>query len=104
MRKSEENGSGVQTINLLIAGLAKQITEAEAEEKDAQVHHEMLMQGAAERRPKPTQRLPLEGHEDDKAEPVRDLGATNEYIHDLHLNCDWLVSTAMSAGKPEQTR
>merc|ERR1719343_1697471 len=90
-------------INLLIADLDKQMTEARAEEKDAQGDYETLMQDSAEKRTADSKSLSekqatkadteaaVEGHEDDKASATKSLGATNKYIASLHTDCDWLL-------------
>merc|ERR1719203_2396883 len=48
-KQSEANGGVVQMINLLIADLDKEITEVEAEEKDAQADYETLMADSADK-------------------------------------------------------
>merc|ERR1719476_627972 len=101
--KSGENGGVVQMINLLIADLDKQMTEGEAEEKDAQADYETLMADSAEKRTADSKSLSekqgakadteaaVEGHQDDKASATNSLGATNKYIASLHTECDWLI-------------
>jgi len=102
-KQSEANGGVVHMINLLIADLDKQMTEAEAEEKDAQGDYETLMQDSAEKRTADSKSLSekqgakadteaaVEGHQDDQASAKKELGATEKLIADLHSECDWLT-------------
>merc|ERR1719264_2207671 len=90
-------------INVLIGDLDKQMTEAEAEEKNAQADYEALMTDSAEKRSADSKSLSeksgtkadteaaLEGHTEAKASIAKQLGATMKYIASLHVECDWLV-------------
>jgi len=103
VKQSEANGGVVQMINLLIADLDKDMTEATAEEKDAQADYETLMQDSAEKRTADSKSLSekelakadtetaVEGHTDDLASANKELGATVKYIASLHAGCDWLL-------------
>merc|ERR1740129_2417438 len=102
-KQSEANGGVVQMINLLIADLDKEITEAEAEERDAEADYETLMADSAEKRTADSKSLSekqgakadteaaVEGHQDDEASTQNELGATMKYISSLHAECDWLT-------------
>jgi len=102
-KQSESNGGVVQMLNLLIADLDKDMTEARAEEKDAQGDYEQMMADSAEKRTADSKSLSekqatkadteaaVEGHEDDKASATKELAATNKYIASLHAECDWLM-------------
>jgi len=102
-KKSEEHGGVVQMIGLLIADLDKEMTEAETTEKDSQADYEALMKDSAEKRAQDSKTLSdkegdkastegeLEAHKDTLKEASQDLGATLKYIHDLHMECDWLL-------------
>jgi len=102
-KQSEANGGVVQMINLLVADLDKEITEAEAEEKDAQADYETLMADSADKRTADSKSLSekqgakadteaaVEGHQDDKASAQNELGSTLKYISSLHAECDWLT-------------
>merc|ERR1719355_354504 len=59
-------------IGLLIADLDKEMTEAETTEKDSQADY-------------------LEMMKDTLKEGQTDLASTLKYIHDLHMECDWLL-------------
>jgi len=102
-KQSESNGGVVQMITLLIGDLDKQMTEAEAEEKDAQADYETLMTDSADKRSADSKSLSeksstkadtegmLEKHTADKESTAKQLGATLKYIASLHAECDWLV-------------
>jgi len=102
-KQSEANGGVVQMVNLLIADLDKDMTEAQADERDAQGDYEQLMADSAEKRTSDSKSLSekqgakadtqaaVEGHEDNKASATNELAATTKYIASLHAECDWLV-------------
>merc|ERR1712087_638887 len=101
--QSEANGGVLQMVDLLVADLDKEMTEAEAEEKDAQADYETLMQDSAEKRSADSKSLSekegakadteaaVEGHQDDEASAQKELGATMKLISSLHAECDWLT-------------
>merc|ERR1719270_259830 len=103
VKQSESNGGVVQMLTLLIGDLDKQMSEAEAEEKDAQADYETLMTDSADKRSADSKSLSektstkadteamLERHNADKDSTARQLGATLKYISSLHVECDWLV-------------
>merc|ERR1740121_986617 len=90
-------------INLLIQDLEKDMTEAKAEEKDAQSDYEVLMRDSAEKRAADVKALTekagakadlegnLEEHHSNKKGATKELGATNRFIAQLHSECDWLT-------------
>merc|ERR1719310_539591 len=90
-------------IDLLIKDLDKEMTEAEAEEKDAQADYEQLMSDSAEKRAADSKSLAeqeaakadaeaaLQQQGADKKAAEKELGATLQYIHSLHNECDWLL-------------
>lgn len=102
-KQSESNGGVVQMINLLIADLDKDMTEAKAEEKNSQADYETMMADSAEKRTADSKSLSekqaakadtqaaVEGYSDDKASATNELAATNKYIASLHAECDWLT-------------
>merc|ERR1712194_724861 len=77
--------------------------EAKAEEKDAQQDYEQAMEDAKEKRAQDSKTLAdkegaradlkaaLEKHVSDKKATEKELLATNQYIHTLHSECDWLL-------------
>merc|ERR1719384_1326184 len=90
-------------IDLLIADLAKEITEAETEEKDSQADYEEMMSDSAAKRTTDSQSLneknaakadataALEAHTDARAEGAKELMANAKFISSLHGECDWLL-------------
>merc|ERR1712066_1212164 len=90
-------------VDLLVADLDKEMTEAEAEEKDAQADYEVLMQDSAEKRAADSKSLSekqgakadteaaVEGHEDELAATSKEHMANERYIASLHTECDWLL-------------
>merc|ERR1719323_1649568 len=101
---SREDSMGVMAMmDLLIADLDKEMTEAETEEKDAQADYETTMRDSAEKRTKDSKLLgekestkadleaDLETHTEDKASTTKELMATLQYIQSLHNECDWLL-------------
>merc|ERR1719264_922403 len=102
-KKSEDSMGVMAMMDLLIADLDKEMTEAETEEKDAQIDYEKTMQDSAEKRTKDSKLLgekestkadleaDLETHTEDKASTTKELMATLQYIQSLHNECDWLL-------------
>jgi phage host-nuclease inhibitor protein Gam len=101
--KKPEGTGVIAMIDLLVADLDKETTEATTEENDAQSDYEKAMSGAAKKRAqdsksltdKSAERAKLEeslGEELDQKDGLKkDLGATLKYIHSLHAECDWLL-------------
>merc|ERR1719503_196896 len=102
-KKSEENTGVLAMMDLLIKDLDKEMTQATAEEKDAQADYEQLMKESAEKRAEDSKALTdkqaakanmeaeLQSHQDTKASTEGEMAATLEYIHSLHAECDWLI-------------
>merc|ERR1719353_1336363 len=90
-------------INLLIKDLDKEMTEAETSEEDAQKDYEESMKDAAEKRTNDSKAITekssakakleteLEEHKEGKASAEKELMATEQYIGNLHSECDWLL-------------
>jgi len=90
-------------IDLLIKDLDKEMTEAAAEEKDAQADYNEFMTNSAEQRSTASKSLTekegakanaeaaLQDQNASKTSAANELGATLEYIKSLHLDCDWLM-------------
>jgi len=99
---SEENGGVIAMVNVLIADLDKEITEAQTEEKDAQGDYEVMINDSAAKRRADSKSLSekkaakadseasLESHGDDKASATKELAVNARVIHELHAECDWL--------------
>jgi len=105
-KKSEESNGVIAMIDLLIKDLQKEMTVAQAEEKDAQESYEKAMADAADKRAQDSKSLTdkqgakadmqseLEQQTADKKSTDKELGATLQYIHNLHGECDWLLKYA----------
>ena len=90
-------------IDLLIKDLAKEMTEAETDEKDAQADYEQMMQDSKAKRTTDSKALAakssakadteaeLQAHGEHHAEGSQELMATMKYISSLHSECDWLL-------------
>merc|ERR1719265_2211722 len=88
-------------IDLMVKDLTKEMTEAEATEKDAQADYEQAMKDAAEKRATDTKSLAdkekakaetgasLEANTEEKKATTKTLMATLEHIQSLHAECDW---------------
>jgi predicted nucleic acid-binding Zn-ribbon protein len=102
-KKSEESNGVIGMIDLLIADLTKEMTEAKTTELDAQADYEQAMKDAAEKRAEDTQTLAdkqkakaeteaeMEANKEEKAGTTKSLMATLEHIQSLHGECDWLL-------------
>merc|ERR1711979_22519 len=90
-------------IDLLIKDLEKELTEAEAEEKNSQADYETMMKDSAAKRTTDSKALTEKGsakadteaalgdHTAAKADAGKELMATMKYISSLHAECDWLL-------------
>jgi len=102
-KKGEESNGIIAMIDMLIKDLEKEMTQAELEEKDGQEDYEQFMKDSATKRAEDSKSMTdkegaladletgLGQQKSDKAQAEKDLGALNEYIHSLHLECDWLI-------------
>merc|ERR1719152_429348 len=93
-------------IDLLVKDLDKEMTEATAEEKDAQADYESFIKSSAEKRAEDSKSLTdkaaakadleaeLEKQKATTASTTKELEATHAYIASLHAECDWLVQYA----------
>merc|ERR1719198_2402947 len=102
-KKGEESNEIIAMIDMLIKDLEKEMTQAELEEKDGQEDYETFMKDSATKRAEDSKTMTdkegaladletgLGQQKSDKAQAEKDLGALNEYIHSLHLECDWLI-------------
>merc|ERR1719150_2940700 len=102
-KKSEDSMGAMAMIDLLMADLDKEMTEAETTEKDAQSDYEKAMKDAADKRTADSKLLSekegikaeseadLETKTEDKAATSAELMSTMKYISSLHVECDWLL-------------
>jgi peptidoglycan hydrolase CwlO-like protein len=101
--KKQESGGVIAMIDTLIKELDMEMTEAETEERLAQEDYEDLMAESAKKRAsdsksladKEAQKGDLESElvklGDEKKSTLKELMATEEYIGQLHAECDWLI-------------
>merc|ERR1740121_1423638 len=90
-------------MDLLVADLDKEMTEAKVEEKNSQADYETLIKEAAAKRAQDSRALSAKGKAKASAEEAlekeqdtfsaafKDLEATHHYIVELHSSCDWLL-------------
>jgi len=102
-KKSEESGGVIALIDLMIKDLTKEMTEAEATEKNSQEDYESAMKDATEKRATDTKSLAdkskdkaeleaeLEASSEEKEATTKSLMATLQHIQSLHAECDWLL-------------
>jgi len=102
-KKGEESNGVVAMIDLLVKDLDKSITEAEVTEKDAQEDYGTFMTDSANKRAEDSKSLDdksgaladlkggLEEQKGGLTSTSKELDATNQVIHVLHLECDWLI-------------
>jgi len=119
--KTEENTGVIAMIDLLIKDLAKEMTEAETDEKDSQADYEQMMKDSAAKRTTDSKALSAKGsakadteaelqaHTGHRADAGKELMATEKYIASLHAECDWLlqyfdVRKAARAGEVESLK
>jgi chromosome segregation ATPase len=101
--KSSESSGVMALMDMLVKDLDKEMTEAKTAETDAQADYEVLMKDSAAKRAEDTKLLTekqstkasleeeLESSKTSKVGTEKELAATMEYIHSLHLECDWLL-------------
>jgi predicted nucleic acid-binding Zn-ribbon protein len=102
-KKSDESTNVVAMIDVLIADLEKEMTEAKAEEKNGQEDYETMMSESAAKRTEDSKALGnkmsakadsekmLSEQSDIKKDTTKELWATMKYIDSLHQECDWLM-------------
>merc|ERR1712127_1102885 len=102
-KKGGESNGVIAMVDLLIKDLEKEMTTAEADEKNAQANYEEMTKDAAEKRRTDSQALSdkggakadlegeLQAHKQAHKGAVKELMATDKYIASLHAECDWLV-------------
>jgi len=101
--KGEESGGVIGMMDLLVADLDKEITEAEVEEKNSQEEYEQMMSDAAQKRAEDsksiTEKEAVKGETEEALVNDKDTHkgtkneamATGEYLGQLHAECDWLI-------------
>jgi septal ring factor EnvC (AmiA/AmiB activator) len=102
-KKSEESSGVIAMVDLLIADLDKEMTEAQTTEKNSQGEYEKMMSDSASKRAtdmkaigdkasaKASSEESLEANKESKRSTTQELMAVHEYISSLHGECDWLL-------------
>jgi len=102
-KKSDESTNVVAMVDVLIADLDKEMTEAKAEEKNGQEDYETMMSESAAKRTEDSKALGnkmsakadaekmLSEQSEVKKDTTKELWATMKYIDSLHQECDWLL-------------
>merc|ERR1719478_702796 len=102
-KKGEESRGVIAMIDLLIKDLENEITTMTAEEKAAQEDYETFMADSAAKRAADSQAVEekeatkanleadLQKMGEEKKGKLSELMATEEFLHNLHLDCDWLL-------------
>jgi len=102
-KKGEESNGVVAMIDMLIADLDKEMTTAQAGEKNSQTEYEQMMSDSAEKRAMDSKALAdkesakasteesFEQNKEEKTGTTKELMAVHEYISSLHAECDWLL-------------
>merc|ERR1719240_1483024 len=90
-------------IDMLIADLDKEMTEAKVEEEKAQQDYEKLMSDSAQKRADDSKALlnkeaakagfetDLQQASEEKSTKGKEVLATGRFLADLHTECDWLL-------------
>merc|ERR1719213_216087 len=102
-KKSEESGGVLAMMDLLVAEVDKEMTEAKVEEKDSQGDYEEIMAQSSAKRAadsklvtektaaKAEMETELQAAKDKKAADAEMLKGTLDYIQSLHTECDFLL-------------
>merc|ERR1719399_1481089 len=102
-KKSESSGGAVALMDLLVKDLTKEMTEAEAEERNAQADYEKMLKDSATKRAEDSKAVTdksealaqmqgeLESTKEAKVSTEKDIAATNEYLASLHMDCDFIM-------------
>merc|ERR1719152_161699 len=102
-KKTEESNGVIAMLDDLIADLDKEMTVAQAEEKDAQADYEAMMKDSAEKRAADSKTIgekegikadteaALTKHAEELKSQKSEMMATLEVIQALHGECDWLL-------------
>jgi len=101
--KSEGTNGVIAMVNILIADLDKEMTEASTEEKNSQAGYETMMSESAGKRTSDAKSLAnkastladteaeLQSVKESKEASATELMALSRYIASLHAECDWLM-------------
>jgi peptidoglycan hydrolase CwlO-like protein len=102
-KKGEETTGVIAMLDLLVRDLDKEMTEADTEEKNAQKEYEDAMDDAAKKRATDVKAMAAKekakadaeetktADEAQKKVETKEMMATDQYVGDLHGECDWLL-------------
>merc|ERR1719473_1506804 len=103
-KKGGETSNGViRMMDILISDVENENTEMETDEKNAQEEYEATMEDAKKKRAQDSKAITekegakaaaeasLQQDSDTHAAEQEELASTNEYLVDLHNECDWLL-------------
>eukprot|EP00429_Kryptoperidinium_foliaceum_P049314 CAMPEP_0176115548 /NCGR_PEP_ID=MMETSP0120_2-20121206/58025_1 /TAXON_ID=160619 /ORGANISM="Kryptoperidinium foliaceum, Strain CCMP 1326" /LENGTH=754 /DNA_ID=CAMNT_0017449783 /DNA_START=61 /DNA_END=2322 /DNA_ORIENTATION=+ len=103
-KKGQEHSGVVAMLDMLVADLDKQMTEADVEEKDSQKEYESFMEDSKTKRSADAKLIAeKEGHKaqlettlqktsQEHKDAMKQAMGKAEQLRDLHLECDWLMS------------
>eukprot|EP00933_Yihiella_yeosuensis_P055771 TRINITY_DN5468_c0_g1_i1.p1 TRINITY_DN5468_c0_g1~~TRINITY_DN5468_c0_g1_i1.p1 ORF type:complete len:707 (+),score=234.65 TRINITY_DN5468_c0_g1_i1:169-2289(+) len=102
-RQKGNSGGVLNLLQRIIGDVEKQMAEAKVDEKNAQEDYQKLMQDSSDKRAEDTrvltEKTALKGDQDAEMQTAvetqqateKELAATEEYIRNLHTECDWLL-------------
>jgi len=101
--KKQDSGGALALMDLLVKDLTKEMTIAEAEEKNSQDDYEKFMKHSAKKRAEDSKSVTdksdalaqmegeLESTKEAKASTEKTITATDEYLASLHSDCDFIM-------------
>merc|ERR1719161_497323 len=101
--KKQDSGGALALMDLLVKDLTKEMTIAEAEEKNSQADYEKMLKDSATKRAEDSKSVTdkkealaqmegeLEAAKEAKASTEKDIATTNEYLASLHTKCDFIM-------------
>jgi septal ring factor EnvC (AmiA/AmiB activator) len=99
----QDSGGALALMDLLVKDLTKEITIAEAEEKNSQADYEKMLKDSATKRAEDSKAVTdkkealaqmqgeLEAAKEAKASTEKDIATTNVYLASLHTECDFIM-------------
>merc|ERR1719421_2696666 len=99
----QDSGGALALMDLLVKDLTKEITIAEAEEKNSQADYEKMLKDSATKRAEDSKSVTdkkealaqmqgeLEAAKEANASTEKDIATTNEYLASLHTECDFIM-------------
>jgi len=103
-KKGEESSGVIAMLDMLVGDLDKEMTEATAQEKNAQAEYEQTMSDSAAKRAEDTKSIATKADakaglesdivaaKEEQTSKTKELMATEKYASGLHAECDWLLS------------